>query len=51
MRADLTSASGTVWWLENTAPLQFLLMLFARWVNRRQLAVVLRGEGAQIHSG
>jgi hypothetical protein len=30
MRAGLTSASGTVWWLAmSTAPLQFLPMLFA----------------------
>ncbi len=41
MRADLTSASGTVWWLTmSAAPLQFLLLTFAGWVNRRQLAMI-----------
>jgi hypothetical protein len=41
MRADLASASGTVWWpAMSTAPLQFLLMLFAGWVNRRQLDMI-----------
>ncbi len=32
---------GTVWWLTmSAAPLQFLLMTFAGWVNRRQLAMI-----------